>query len=316
MAEIGPVTVSGWPAGLAALADLAPVDDEAGAGWLALDTNGVISRWDVTAGTYTAVAATSVPAEPGHLTWCGRELQRRLQVSGSGRYAAVVNDYGRFGEVIELRTGQVTMALDNGGGHDETVPFSLAFARHKGREVVIHRTGWNRLDVSDLATVQILTAREPTSYRSGESCPDHYLDYFHGALYVSPDGSRVYDDGWFWQPMGMPVTWELAPWLDTNPRLRPHQYCASPRRPGRFRRCGTRAPGPGPDRSPDSGPPITTQPPASYWKSARLDCAATATSCADRAPRVPRVGARGRQHAPGCVSCMRALSSACAFDSG
>jgi hypothetical protein len=38
-------------------------------------------------------------------------------------FAAVVSDYGRFGEVIDLRAGRVTMTLDNGGYHAETVPF-------------------------------------------------------------------------------------------------------------------------------------------------------------------------------------------------
>jgi hypothetical protein len=128
----------------------------------------------------------------------------------------VVNDYGRLGEVIDLRAGRVTMALDNGGGHAETVPSSLAFARHRGRDVVIHRTAWNRLDLSDASSGRLLTARGPTGYQSGEPRPGHYLDYFHGALYVSPDEARIFDDGWFWHPVGIPVAWELAAWLDGN----------------------------------------------------------------------------------------------------
>jgi hypothetical protein len=96
------------------------------------------------------------------------------------------------------------------------VPFSITFARHRGRDVVIHRTAWNRLDVSEAATGRLMTARGPTSYRAGEPRPDHYLDYFHGALHLSPDGTRVFDDGWCWQPFGFPVAWELAAWLDGN----------------------------------------------------------------------------------------------------
>ena len=214
--ETGPVTIAGFPVGLGTIADLAPVYDQAGLGWLVLDADGVISRWDLAESTRTAVATASVPEEPDHQAWCGHELRRRLHVSGSGLFAAVVNDYGRFGEVIDLRAGRVTMALDNGGGDAETVPFSLAFARHHDRDVVIHRTAWNRLDVSDAASGHVLTARGPTSYRSGEPRPDHYLDYFHGALYVSPDGARIVDDGWFWHPVGIPVAWDLAAWLDSN----------------------------------------------------------------------------------------------------
>lgn len=216
MVETGPVTAVGFPAGVGALADLAPFHDEAGLAWLVLDDDGVISRWDLAEGTATTVATATVPGEPGHQAWCGHELQRRLHVSGSGLFAAVVNDYGRFGEVIDLRAGQVTMALDNGGGHAETVPFSLAFARHRSRDVVIHRTAWNRLDVSEASSGRLLTSRGPTGYQSGEPRPGHYLDYFHGALYVSPDEARIFDDGWFWHPVGIPVAWELAAWLDGN----------------------------------------------------------------------------------------------------
>ena len=213
---MGAVSDAGFPAGLEAIADIAPVDDEAGPGWLVLDAGGVISRSDLAAGTCRALAAASVPAEPGHVAWCGLDLRRRLHVSDFVLFAAVVNDYGRLGEVIDLQTGRVTMALDNGGGHENTVPFSLAFARHHGQDVVIHRTDWNRLDVSEAASGRLLTAREPTSYRPGEPVSDHYLDYFHGALHLSPDGARIFDDGWVWQPFGFPVAWELAAWLDGN----------------------------------------------------------------------------------------------------
>jgi hypothetical protein len=91
----------------------------AGLGWPVLDAGGVISRWDLAAGTCTALAAASVPGEPDHQAWCGHELRRRLRVSASGLFAAVVNDYGRFGEVIDLRAGRVKIAIDNGGGDAE-----------------------------------------------------------------------------------------------------------------------------------------------------------------------------------------------------
>jgi len=216
MVHVGPVTEVSFPAGVEAITDLAPVSDGAGPSWLVLDGGGVISRWNPAAGTCSALAAASVPDEPGHQAWCGHELRRRLHVAASARFAAVVNDYGRLGEVIDLRAGRVTMTLDNDGYHEETVPFSIAFARHRGQDVVIHRTAWNRLDVSEAATGRLMTARGPTSYQSGEPEPDHYLDYFHGVLYLSPDGARVFDDGWVWQPFGYPEAWELAAWLDGN----------------------------------------------------------------------------------------------------
>jgi len=100
-------------------------------------------------------------------------LRRRLHVSWRGDFAAVVNDYGRHGQVLDLRSGRVTMMLDGGDYHPETVPFSLAFFEARGRPVVIHRSDWNRLDLSDPAifnavegTMQ-LTAPNRAQFASG-----------------------------------------------------------------------------------------------------------------------------------------------------
>ena len=62
----------------------------------------------------------------------------------------------------------------------------------------------------------LLSERGPTSYQSSEQRPDHYLDYFHGALHVSPSGKRIIDDGWIWMPVGVPQSWSLDRWLSEN----------------------------------------------------------------------------------------------------
>lgn len=61
-----------------------------------------------------------------------------------------------------------------------------------------------------------MTVRAPTSYRRGEDRPDHYLDYFHGALHVSPNSIHIADDGWVWAPVGVPTTWNLETWISSN----------------------------------------------------------------------------------------------------
>ncbi|MGC0397882.1 hypothetical protein RKD27_000526 [Streptomyces sp. SAI-126] len=204
------------PSRLGAVADLAAVSDGEQPVWLALGEDGTISRWDMATGHHEAVATTTVPDEPDHDPWNDRPLRRRLHASHDGMFAAVVNDYGRFGEVIDLRTGEVTLDLENEGYETETVPFSLAFGQSQGRCVVIHRTDWNRLDVSDPQTGLLLTDRSiPVPPEEGP-LPEHYLDYFHGALYVSPDGKRILDDGWIWHPIGVPSVWDLSPWFETN----------------------------------------------------------------------------------------------------
>lgn len=199
-----------------AIADLAPVRDHDRPVWLALGEDGTISRWDLAGGTHEVVGATTVAEEVDREPWNGRWLQRRLHASHDGSFAAVVNDHGRFGEVVDLRTGEVTLTLDNQGYNEETVPFSLAFAQHRGRCVVIHRTDWNRLDVSDARTGMLLTDRSLPEQTAADAVPEHDLDYFHGALYVSPDGKRVLDDGWVWHPVGIPAVWDLVEWIENN----------------------------------------------------------------------------------------------------
>lgn len=198
------------------IVDISPMVTEGRSIWLLLSEDNRITQFDAGTGEWKRLALASLASEPDHKPWCGRILKRRLYNSPCGHFAAIVHDYGRYGQVIDLRSGQVTLALDGGAYHAETVPFSFAFAQVAGRVIAIHRTAWNRLDVSDPSTGALLTARGPTSYQRGEERPIHYLDYFHGALSVSPNGVRIADDGWVWHPVGIPTTWSLEPWISGN----------------------------------------------------------------------------------------------------
>jgi hypothetical protein len=139
-----------------------------------------------------------------------------LHVSGCGRFAAVVNDYGKRGILVDLQRGVVTRVLDGGDYYSDPVPFSFAFVNVRGRALGIHRTDWNRLDISDPATGELLSERAPTQYKEGEPRPPHYLDYFHGALYVSPNGTYILSDGWVWHPVGVPTIWRVEDWCHSN----------------------------------------------------------------------------------------------------
>jgi hypothetical protein len=66
----------------------------------------------------------------------------------------------------------------------------------------------------ELPTGELLTSRGPTSYSADQRHPEHYLDYFHGALFVSPGSARVLDDGWVWHPVGIPSAWSTRRWLE------------------------------------------------------------------------------------------------------
>ena len=197
-----------------ALIDIARGD--ASQEWYGLCADGSILVFSSDWTTTRPVARAPLVDEPDHEPFVGHTLRRQLHVSPSGRFAAVVNDYGRYGVVIDLVSGDITLRLDGGDYHPETVPFSLAFASSGDGDVVVHRTAWNRLDVSDAASGRLLTERGPTSYQRGEDRPDHYLDYFHGRLYLSPDGARLLDDGWVWHPIGIPEVWDLGRWLSEN----------------------------------------------------------------------------------------------------
>ena len=140
-----------------------------------------------------------------------------LHASANGEFAAIVVDRGRDGLLVSTASGEVTMRLDGGDDCEGTVPFSVAFVRHEGRDVLIHRTDWNRLDASDAATGALLTERYIAPNESGQPDPAHYLDYFHGRLHVSPEGGRIFDDGWFWHPVAVGSVWSLSDWLQRNP---------------------------------------------------------------------------------------------------
>jgi hypothetical protein len=212
------ITTTPLPVGLGTVLDITAIaTSDNRSGWLVLTESGQLVRFYADTGTAHHVATSSVPTEPDHEPWAGHPLRQRLHIAPDGHFAAVVNDFGHHGQVIDLTNGNVTLTLDGGDYHPETVPFSLSFAHHRGRAVVIHRTAWNRLDISDPATGQLLTTRQPTSYQHGEARPGHYLDYFHGALHPSPSGRWLADDGWVWHPVGIPALWDLHRWLETNP---------------------------------------------------------------------------------------------------
>ena len=202
--------------------DIAPLDLQAEPAYVILRADGAIFRLNADSLEYSRVGRTTLTAEPAPPTKPAERTRtrsafpgatRHLHASADGRFVGVVNDHGRFGEVIDLESDRVTMTIDGDDYHPETVPLSFAFARHGNRMVVIHRTRWNRLDVSDPSTGALLTPREsPSAQPMGE----HYLDYFHGALFVQPEGEYVLDDGWIWHPLGVPTVWSLPRWLNEN----------------------------------------------------------------------------------------------------
>lgn len=179
----------------------------AGGAWVALTADGQVGRLDLVRRAFTPLARAPEGAMAvGELA---------LAVSDDGRFAAVYMERGRYGSLLDLSHGEETLRLDRGDYHETVSSFPVAFSRHAGRPVVVHGTDWNRLDVSDPETGARITKRDAPIARPNERS-EHYLDYFHGALAVSPDGTWIAEDGWVWHPVGVPVAFSLERWLSGN----------------------------------------------------------------------------------------------------
>jgi hypothetical protein len=109
------------PRELGPVVDIAAVSRARASAWLILAEDGAIARLDADAGAWSRVASTTVPVPPDREPRMGHVPRRRLHASPDGRFAAVVNDYGRHGQIIDLRSGTVTATLDGGDYHPETL---------------------------------------------------------------------------------------------------------------------------------------------------------------------------------------------------
>ena len=173
--------------------------------WLLLTATGELVELDVVGKTMQQIASVGDTLD---LT-----LHLGLCVSEDGSLVVAFETRGRKGLVLDRHTGKHLLPLLRGEGYTEMTPFSVAFVVHQERTLLVHATDWNRLDITDPRTGELLTPRGPTSYKQGETCPEHYMDYFHGSLYPSPEGTWIADDGWVWNPIGAVLWWSLTRWL-------------------------------------------------------------------------------------------------------
>ena len=93
-----------------------------------------------------------------------------------------------------MRERRVAFKLSDDDYHYEQSMFPAALSCMKGETLLIHGTGWNRLDITDPRNGTLLTDRviHANGLVDGRYVrAEHDLDYFHGQLLVSPDG-----DGW------------------------------------------------------------------------------------------------------------------------
>lgn len=128
-------------------------------------------------------------------------------------YICVSERLGLHAAVVNSATAE-TRHFIREDYHSDVSSFSIGFLKRNGSTLLIHQTQWNRLDITDLVTGELLTERE-VSIREVE--PEHkdedgngvrmrfektnYLDYFHSLLQISPDNRSFLSNGWVWSPM-------------------------------------------------------------------------------------------------------------------
>ncbi len=200
--------------------DIQPVDLLPQSVWVALTESGNLIKIDLDARSVTPL--TPLPPSGLNLedttpsSFPVTSQKVALHLSPDGHTAAVVNTRGQYGVVVDLNTGQMTMPLERDDYHIAHSTFPVAFFELDGRLLLIHGTAWNRLDVSDPKTGELLTERTLPTYQRGNPLPGHYLDYFHCGLTVSSNHEWVADNGWVWSPVGVVSTWNLRRWVQDN----------------------------------------------------------------------------------------------------
>lgn len=209
------------------IADICPLNGLPENVWLAVTDNGKLLRLDLEQLDCKLICVlpenvwTGKDQVSSSTTAKGEKQERVIHIdarlhihtSDDGRFAAVVNDRGKYGAVVLLETGELLMALDRVSTSHDASKFPLAFFEREGRMLLVHATQANRLDISDPLSGELLTERGPMPTKYGEP---HALDYYHADLTVSPDGEWVADWGWCWHPVGWIATWSVRRWLEKN----------------------------------------------------------------------------------------------------
>ena len=127
-------------------------------------------------------------------------------------YICVSEKYGLNASVINTETGKI-QEFGREDYHADVSVYSIGFIEREGRILLIHQTQWNRLDITDLESGNLLTERKikievtPDKYDEktggiikGKRESENYLDYFHSSLHISPDGRNFLSNGWVWGP--------------------------------------------------------------------------------------------------------------------
>lgn len=131
-----------------------------------------------------------------------------LKTSPTGRFCVLAEKYRSNGVLMDLEQKLVVREIYRGSYHVEHCGFTVDFFEKDGQEYLVYATDWNRLDILNLASNQIVTDRKSPDHRE-----PHYLDYFHAGISISPGARWIVDNGWVWHPYGVLMAWDLEAWL-------------------------------------------------------------------------------------------------------
>lgn len=183
---------------------VAPADD--GPGYFVV-ADGRLWRTAVRGPEAEALCALPNIAEVGGLgRWEGRPLELRLYVHGP--WVCVTERLGLNATLVNTATGAVR-ELRRERYHADVSSYSIVFVEREGRTLLIAQTQWNRLDIFDAETGELLTDREIVVRRTGERDEqgfeiverENYSPLFHSLLQVSPDFRHFLGHSWLWMPL-------------------------------------------------------------------------------------------------------------------
>jgi hypothetical protein len=136
-----------------------------------------------------------------------------LICSADGRFLCVGETLNDRCVVYDRQTSRFTLQVQSSNYRSGEAPFSMAFVQEREHTLLIHKTAWNRLDISDPATGALLTTRTFEENAQDKSRSPHY---FHGQLAVAPDQDYIADASWILGDIGILLTWSGRRWRTEN----------------------------------------------------------------------------------------------------
>ncbi len=145
----------------------------------------------------------------------------------------VVNNYKKHGFILN-RTENYLLHFSRTDYYAAISKYPIAlFKNEKGQPHLIYGVDWNRLQIANLTTRQVLTATKSLIEVDAEQqhfdfykkhkednklfWPSEY-DYFYGKLLMSPNGEKFLSAGWVWGSYDCCKIYDLADFI-SNPRI-------------------------------------------------------------------------------------------------